>query len=301
MDKTSESSLVPATPLVGPPRRARGGRLAPLLPWFERAGSLFMPPICLHCESRRWMGAPLCLGCLRKLRPLRSPACDVCGMAGCGAAAPGRAAGASEVHGDWCFPFRSTRFLFLMGPELSTLVHGFKYRHFRRHIPFLCAYLRFRPDLLDFVRGCDALVPVPLHAARLRERGYNQAEAIATEFARASGATLMADALRRVRATGTQTKLGRGQRQGNLRRAFVCPEPALLAGKRVILVDDVFTTGATAEECARLMLRAGCARVDVLTLAKVEAQPAPGSGSAAGGRVEDDFLREMEAAAGFYV
>jgi ComF family protein len=244
----------------------------------SRAGDLFMPPVCLHCEARRWKSTPLCFSCLRKLRPLASGSCVTCGVPDCG-----------EDHLDWCFPFASSRFLFRMGPELSTLIHGFKYRHLRRHIPFLSAYLKYRPDLGDFLKSRDAVVPVPLHAARRRERGFNQAEEIAREMGEACGIPMLPGALRRVRSTGTQTKLGRGKRQDNLKGAFACPKPESVAGKKIVLVDDVFTTGATASECARLLMASGCASVDVMALAKVDVNP-----------VEDDFLREMEAAAGYY-
>ena len=175
-----------------------------------------------------------------------------------------------------------------MGRELGALIHGFKYRHYRRHIHVLCAQIRYRPDLIAYMNGYDALVPVPLHASRLRERGYNQAEALGAVLAETTGTPLLSTALRRIRGTGTQTRLGKGGRQANLEGAFACPRPESVKGLRILLIDDVFTTGATASECARTLLKAGCSETALLALARVEANP-----------VQDDFRLEMELAAGY--
>ena len=240
----------------------------------------FMPALCVHCRRDRWRGTPLCLGCLRKAAPLRAPVCGFCGLPAC--------AQAHGVQGETDSPFASMRFLFRMGPPLSALIHGFKYRRMVRHIRFLCAYLRYRPDLREWARGFDALVPVPIHASRKRERGYNQAQKIAGEASAYLGLPVEAGWLERVRATGSQTKLDRGQRQRNLERAFACPAPESVKGKRILIVDDVFTTGATVGRCAELLRAAGALEVGVLALARVET-------------VEDadDFSLELEAAASF--
>jgi ComF family protein len=181
-----------------------------------------------------------------------------------------------------------SRFLFRMGPEISTLIHGFKYRHQRRHIRFLCAYLRYRPDLAAWAAGFDALVPVPIHAIRKRERGYNQAGEIAREAAGHLRLPVWDGGLRRTRATVSQTKLDRGARAVNLARAFALPDPQAVRGKRLLLVDDVHTTGATAGRCAELLLQAGAVSVGVLALAKVET-----------GSPVDDFALELEAISGY--
>ena len=168
------------------------------------------------------------------------------------------------------------------------MIHGFKYRHMRRHIRFLCAYLRYRPDLKEFARGFDALVPVPIHPARRRERGYNQAEEICAEIRGFLALPVLPSALRRTRATQSQTRLDRRKRGRNLDGAFVCPDPEAIRGKRLILVDDVFTTGATMGRCAELLLAGGAVKVAALALARVEAA-----------READDFALEMEAVSVF--
>lgn len=239
--------------------------------------SLVLPPVCLHCDGRRFRGAPLCLACLRRLERLPPGGCPRCGIPLC-----------RDDHAYWSQAYASARFLYRVTPELSTAIHGFKYRHMRRNARFLAARLRRRPDLAAHLRSFDALVPVPLHPSRERERGYNQAALIAAAFGDIAGVPVLAGALRRTRATVTQTRLGRAGRQGNLEGAFACPDPSAAAGKRLLLVDDVFTTGATVSACARALKAAGCAEVGVIALGWVET-----------GAAGDDFVMEMEAVASY--
>lgn len=116
--------------------------------------------------------------------------------------------------------------------------------------------------------GYDLVIPVPLHRARLRWRGFNQAALLGAALARRLGCPLDAATLIRVRATPPQTARGHRQRARNVRNAFKVRRPARVAGRRVLLVDDVMTTGATADECARVLRAAGARRIDVLTLAR---------------------------------
>ena len=116
----------------------------------------------------------------------------------------------------------------------------------------------------------DAIVPVPLHSARLRERGYNQALELAKPLAREFGIALLPDLLRRTRSTAAQANLDAVSRRKNLRRAFVA-DAALLSPRapaHVALLDDVMTTGTTLRECARTLKRAGVERVEVWALAR---------------------------------
>ena len=114
----------------------------------------------------------------------------------------------------------------------------------------------------------DLLVPVPLHRRRARERGYNQSALLAMRVARAWGLPVAHDALARIAPTRPQTELDAAARRGNVRGAFAARRPEAVAGRHVLLVDDVFTTGATAAECARCLVGAGAEAVGVLTLAR---------------------------------
>ena len=113
----------------------------------------------------------------------------------------------------------------------------------------------------------DALLPVPLHPSRLRERGYNQALELARPLAREFGIALRTDLLVRSRATSTQSNLDAAERRRNLRGAFAIVDNAALPA-HVAIVDDVMTTGTTLQECAKTLLRAGVERVDVWALAR---------------------------------
>jgi len=113
----------------------------------------------------------------------------------------------------------------------------------------------------------DVVVPVPLHAARLRQRGYNQAALLAREMARQAGLALDERTLVRRRATASQVDLTAEQRKENVRAAFQCVGPAL-AGQRVLLIDDVCTTGSTLDACAVALQEGGASSVHALTLAR---------------------------------
>ena len=114
----------------------------------------------------------------------------------------------------------------------------------------------------------DVIIPVPLHRNRLRWRGFNQAALLAAAVANKTGRRLEMRALARIRATAPQTSYDSRQRQLNVRGSFAVKYPGRIVDRRVLLVDDVMTTGATVNECARMLLEAGARTVDVLTMAR---------------------------------
>lgn len=114
----------------------------------------------------------------------------------------------------------------------------------------------------------DLIVPVPLHPRKARERGFNQSGVLAHGLSRRTGIKLLRNGLVRTRYTRTQTRLSRKDRQENVKGAFRISERAEINGKSVLLVDDVYTTGATVNECAEVLIGAGALMVDVLTLAR---------------------------------
>jgi ComF family protein len=148
-------------------------------------------------------------------------------------------------------------------------VHRFKYSRalwfenflagllFREAAPALCAGVTWH-----------GIVPVPLHPLKQREREFNQAALLAARLARATRLPLFDNCLRRIQPTATQTLLTRDQRVANMKNAFVVRRGTRLAGQRLVLVDDVFTTGATTNACARALRAAGVADVIVWTVAR---------------------------------
>lgn len=123
-----------------------------------------------------------------------------------------------------------------------------------------------------FVSGMvDVILPVPLHKNRLRQRGYNQSELLAKELSRHTGIPMSPHLLERARDTKPQSSLsGRTERIGNLKDAFTCPQPQLIQGRRILLIDDVCTTGSTLVECAHELHRCGAKCVMALTVMRTE-------------------------------
>ncbi|WP_370647560.1 ComF family protein [Polymorphobacter sp. PAMC 29334] len=223
-----------------------------------------LPPRCPACREIVESDGNFCAACWTGLEFITAPMCACCGTpfevdrganARCGACldAPPRyaAARAAMVYG---------------GPARKILL-GFKHGD-RQHLVKVMA-----PQLVraggDWLGTGALLVPVPLHRWRLWKRGFNQAALLAQSAGRRSGTQVSVDALSRVRATMTSRGMGRRKRAANVRAAFRVAHPDRIRGRDVVLVDDVLTTGATAEACTRMLLRAGAKSVRVLTWARV--------------------------------
>ena len=219
------------------------------------------PRRCLLCGAPGDGGMDLCAPCTREL-PRNRHACERCalplpvGASLCGQC-PGRVPGGRAA---WA-PFR-------YGWPLDRLETRFKFGADLAAGRLLAELWRSEPAPRDLPA---MIVPVPLHRARLRRRGYNQALELAKPLAAAMGVSLVADALERTRDTFAQTELDRAARGRNVRGAFHLREGVDLPD-HVALVDDVMTTGATLAECVRLLKRSGVPRVDVWALARAPAR-----------------------------
>jgi ComF family protein len=159
---------------------------------------------------------------------------------------------------------------------LRTLIHCFKYNGKIRLAEKLSEILFF--TFLQYWRAeeIDLVVPVPLHDKRFRSRGFNQAYLLIRSWPKLSRKYKMSapdvfrgkDAIRRIRWTRSQVGLGPRERKNNVKNAFVVADPEQVSGKKALLIDDVFTTGATVDECTRILMKSGAVAVDVLTLAR---------------------------------
>lgn len=152
------------------------------------------------------------------------------------------------------------------GTTIDSAIHAIKYEGRRRLARDLGAWLEHLPGIDELDRTA-LVVPIPIHPARRRERGYNQAEEIATGWCAASNRTCLDQShLQRHKNTSTQTALDEQRRLTNVASAFHVNTPSSVAGRRCILVDDVITTGATINACATALLEAGAIRVDAVAL-----------------------------------
>lgn len=224
-----------------------------------------LPPGCPLCGAASPTQSP-CAKCLDRLAEYRSrPRCLRCGRWWSGNA--GNAGGLCSDCRREAPAFLAARSLGPYEGILRRAVHRLKYGH-KRFLGELLGRL-----LAEVVREDAALcraevvVPVPLYVTRRRTRGFNQAEVLARALAGSSGLPVYCDVLLKIRRTAPQTGLSRPLRRENLRGAFVVRDPAVLRGRRVLLVDDVLTTGATATECSRELLSAGAGGVVVVTVA----------------------------------
>ena len=224
------------------------------------------PPLCHVC--RKFIpGAGrlhICRLCREAIHAVSHPLCTVCGV-------PFYGLGNDHCCGA-CLKeapsFDAARAAVIHEGPARNLIHAFKYScktHLRRPLALLVV-----EHLTEFIaeRKPDLIVPVPLHVRRLASRGFNQALLLGELLAQEWQLPLQRRAMRRIRWTEPQITLAAAQRRDNVRGAFFVADVAVVSGKRVLLLDDVFTTGSTVEECSKMLKKAGATEVFVITISR---------------------------------
>ncbi|MBI5119476.1 MAG: ComF family protein [Rhodospirillales bacterium] len=227
---------------------------------------LLLPPLCPACRALVAETGTLCPDCWKGMDFLAPPFCTCCGLPF-----------SFETEGEAlvcaaCLdhppPWRAARSVLRYDDSSKGLVMALKHADRTDLAPALARWMhRAGADLLE---GCDLIVPVPLHWMRLFTRRFNQSALLAHALGRLAFKPVAPDLMTRTRRTASQGHLHRSERYDNVKGAFAVRPRQLTAitGKSVVLVDDVLTSGATASECASVLLKAGAARVDVLSVAR---------------------------------
>jgi ComF family protein len=235
--------------------------------WLRRAVDLFYPRNCQCCaeplsEDERGV---ICAHCLKSARTLEPPFCKQCALPYAGALDEPFVCG--YCH-ELKFHFQRAAAGCRAEGIVRDSIHRFKYNREMYYETHLLDWLLAAATRWIEWREVDAIVPVPLHPRKQREREFNQAEVLAVALGRAFGKRVARDELRRIKDTPTQTALDARARAANLRNAFAVREPAAFAGQRLVLVDDVFTTGATLDACAKMLRGAGATHIIALAVAR---------------------------------
>jgi ComF family protein len=235
--------------------------------WLNAALAFVYPEICQLCRRERATPGEsyVCAGCRAQVRFIERPFCERCGMPAKGAITNAFVCGnCRELN----LHFQYARAAVVARDQVLDIIHRYKYQRALWFEPLLAEWLvtRALPVLVEGV--WDWIVPIPLHPAKERQREFNQAERLATRLSRATQIPLNLRLLQRIVATRTQTELSRQERLANVHNAFALRAGARLDGERIVLVDDVFTTGATSSACAKALKAGGAGEVCVWTVAR---------------------------------
>jgi ComF family protein len=232
----------------------------------RRLADFLLPPVCISCRVRVESHGLLCGACFAKIDFIAPPLCERLGVPlpfETGAAPLSAAAIASPPVYD------RARAAAHYSETMRELVQSFKYRDRHEGLALFARWLAKAGS--ELLADADLIVPVPLYATRLWRRRFNQSAMLAVALGRLCCVPVDCFALKRVRRTASQVGLTADQRRRNVAGAFRVDSDSAprIAGRKLVVVDDVITTGATAEACAGVLKRAGAARVDILALARV--------------------------------
>jgi len=237
---------------------------------FNSLSTVLLPATCKLCHSvvEDFRLGVVCQSCWDHVKLIEPPLCSTCGYA-----FPSKAISSAGALCGACrrglYRFDVARAWAPFQDSVKEIIHELKYGCHSSLARPLAARLAVAFEAQRDRLQADWLIPVPLHPARKRERGFNQSGEIARHFSHIVGVPLAQHWLSRPRQTKVQAGLTRRERRQNVRGAFETSKKAEIRGKTILLIDDVFTTGATVNECARILKQSGAAKIAVLTVARV--------------------------------
>ena len=239
----------------------------PLRAALDAGLNLVYPPVCQICREERAAAAQGYVGaqCRDRVRFVEAPFCERCGLPFDGEISHSFQCANCQ---DMKLHFRSARSAVVADGLILDVIHRYKYDRALWFEAFLAELLISKAAPALAAEAWDFIVPVPLFSVKQREREFNQAERLAARLGRAANIPVNAGLLRRVKPTKTQTKLTRDQRAGNVQGAFTFCGGKKLNREKIVLLDDVMTTGATTNACAQALRKAGAGEICVWTAAR---------------------------------
>jgi len=233
-----------------------------------KVSGLIYPDICQICENEKATSEEsyVCRSCRSKIKYIEPPFCEQCGKPYEGYITTSFIC--SDCRSSKIY-FSQARSVAVYDDVIKKAIHLYKYKSALWIEPILAEMLIESIKTDSDWSERDAIIPVPLHFVKRNERGFNQSERLSTRISKATGIPLNTKLLKRVKYTETQTTLDRSRRSENVKNAFdVKDKSGWLKGKKLILIDDVLTTGATVNECERVLRKAGAIDVAVWTVAR---------------------------------
>ncbi len=229
---------------------------------------LIYPRFCLLCLKKINSASEynICSLCALTIKPIKPPFCVKCGTV---------LKQISQIRNNGCSKCTNKKYYFDQAlsackyqGSIKTLLHLFKYKHKIKTGNFLADILiKFITDNLD-INNIDLILAVPLHKHKFRERGFNQAQVLANRIGIKLGIRNSVNNLCRIKKTTSQVKLTADKRRNNTLGAFISKKPEEFKDKRILLIDDIFTTGSTINQCARILKQSKAARITCLTIAR---------------------------------
>ncbi len=238
-----------------------------MLSFFQKIIDAVLPPRCIECGKILNGKIGLCPECFNRINFISQPYCSKCGIP-FEQADNGETLLCGQCIREKRSPFRMNRSAMRYDENSKNLILSFKFMDKTENASVLAKWIKIAGEDI-WKAGADVLIPIPLHYTRLIKRKYNQSALLCAELSKLTGIPVDYHSVVRCLKTRPQVEFSGKERIKNIKGAFSVRHPERLQGKRVVLIDDVMTTGSTLKECALIIKKAGAASVDTLTAARV--------------------------------